>query len=222
VLTLHSLRKTLPGTPPRVLLDGVDLAVAPGEYVAVIGESGAGKSTLLNLVAGLDRPDAGSVHFGAHTVSALDDDAATLWRRVEVGFVFQSFHVLPWLSLVDNVALPLALAGVPARERVARARAQLEAVGLGARAGDSPTRLSGGELQRVAIARALVHRPRLLLADEPTGNLDADNAERIAGLLRDAVKSSGACGLLVTHSAAMAASADRVLRLARDGRLHDA
>ncbi|MDY0057120.1 MAG: ABC transporter ATP-binding protein [Methyloversatilis sp.] len=222
MLTLHSLRKTLPGTPPRVLLDGVDLAVAPGEYVAVIGESGAGKSTLLNLVAGLDRPDAGSVHFGAHTVSALDDDAATLWRRVEVGFVFQSFHVLPWLSLVDNVALPLALAGVPARERVARARAQLEAVGLGARAGDSPTRLSGGELQRVAIARALVHRPRLLLADEPTGNLDADNAERIAGLLRDAVKSSGACGLLVTHSAAMAASADRVLRLARDGRLHDA
>ena len=108
MLTLHSLRKTLPGAPPRLLLDAVDLSVAPGEYVAVIGESGAGKSTLLNLVAGLDRPDAGSVHFGAHAVSALDDDAATLWRRVEVGFVFQSFHVLPWLSLADNVALPLA------------------------------------------------------------------------------------------------------------------
>lgn len=222
MLTLHSLRKTLPGAPPRLLLDAVDLSVAPGEYVAVIGESGAGKSTLLNLVAGLDRPDAGSVHFGAHAVAALDDDAATLWRRVEVGFVFQSFHVLPWLSLADNVALPLALAGVPAHERAARARAQLDAVGLGERAGDSPTRLSGGELQRVAIARALVHRPRLLLADEPTGNLDADNAERIAVLLRDAVKSSKACGLLVTHSTAMAASADRVLRLARDGRLHDA
>jgi putative ABC transport system ATP-binding protein len=222
VLSLTSLDKTLPGTPPRVLLHALDLDIAAGEYIAVIGESGSGKSTLLNVVAGLDRPDSGSVRFDEVEVSALDDDAATLWRRTRVGFVFQAFHVLPWLSLRDNVALPLALAGVGARERHARAVAQLESVGLGARAGDSPTRLSGGELQRVAIARALVHRPRLLLADEPTGNLDADNAERVASLLRDAVKTGGACGLLVTHSATVAASADRVLRLGRDGRLHPA
>jgi len=219
VLTLTSLDKTLPGHPPRVLLNAIDLAVTAGEYVAVIGESGSGKSTLLNVVAGLDRPDTGRVCFDGVEVSALDDDAATLWRRTRVGFVFQAFHVLPWLSLRDNVALPLALAGVGRHERHARAVAQLASVGLGDRAGDSPTQLSGGELQRVAIARALVHRPRLLLADEPTGNLDADNAERVAVLLRDAVKDSGACGLLVTHSMTVAAAADRVLKLGRDGRL---
>ena len=219
MLSLTSLDKTVPGNPPRVLLRALDLAVAAGEYVAVIGESGSGKSTLLNVVAGLDRPDAGHVCFDGVEVSALDDDAATLWRRTRVGFVFQAFHVLPWLSLRDNVALPLALAGVGRRERHARALAQLASVGLGDRAGDSPTQLSGGELQRVAIARALVHRPRLLLADEPTGNLDADNGERVAALLRDAVKGSGACGLLVTHSATVAAGADRVLKLGRDGRL---
>lgn len=218
MLTLHSLRKTLPGTPPRLLLDAVDLTVAPGEYVAVIGESGAGKSTLLNLVAGLDRPDAGSVHFGTHAVSALDDDAATLWRRVEVGFVFQSFHVLPWLSLADNVALPLALAGVPVRERAARARAQLDAVGLGERAGDSPTRLSGGELQRVAIARALVHRPRLLLADEPTGNLDSRTADGVFDLMLTLSRTRGTSFVIVTHDETLAARAQRTLRLV-DGRL---
>lgn len=219
MLTLTSLGKTLPGNPPRVLLHALDLVVAAGEYVAVVGESGSGKSTLLNVVAGLDKPDAGRVCFDGIEVSALDDDAATLWRRTRVGFVFQAFHVLPWLSLRDNVALPLALAGVGRRERHARALAQLTSVGLGDRADDSPTQLSGGELQRVAIARALVHRPRLLLADEPTGNLDADNAARVTALLRDAMKDSGACGLLVTHSAIVAASADRVLKLGRDGHL---
>ncbi|WP_018412714.1 ABC transporter ATP-binding protein [Methyloversatilis thermotolerans] len=222
VLELRALSKTLPGPPLRRLLDSVDLSVAPGEYVAIVGESGAGKSTLLNLVAALDRPDSGSVCFGDDDVSVLDEDAATLWRRREVGFVFQSFHVLPWLDLADNVALPLALAGAARGERQRRAREALRTVALEGRADDSPTRLSGGELQRVAIARALVHRPRLLLADEPTGNLDADNAERIAALLRNAVKTSTACGLIVTHSAAVAATADRVLRLARDGRLHRA
>lgn len=220
MLILESLGKTLPGPPARVLLDAVDLVVEPGEYLAVIGESGAGKSTLLNLVAGLERPDTGQVRFGGRIVSAFDDDAATLWRRAEVGFVFQAFHVLPWLSVRDNVALPLLLSGVPAGERAERALARLEAVGLAGRADDSPGLLSGGELQRVAIARALVHRPRLLLADEPTGNLDAGNARRIAALLRDAVRSAGACGLLVTHSATLAATADRVLRLGADGRLH--
>lgn len=222
MLSLTSLDKTLPGAPPRVLLRALDLEIGAGEYVAVIGESGSGKSTLLNVIAGLDRPDAGSVRFDGIEVSALDDDAATVWRRTRVGFVFQAFHVLPWLSLRDNVALPLALSGMPLRARREQARAQLASVGLADRADDSPTQLSGGELQRVAIARALVHAPRLLLADEPTGNLDADNAERIAGLLRDAVKSGAACGLLVTHSATLAATADRVLRLSRDGRLHPA
>lgn len=222
MLELCALSKTFPGPPPRRLLDAVDLSVAPGEYVAIVGESGAGKSTLLNLVAALDRPDAGCVRFGEAEPSALDEDAATRWRRREVGFVFQAFHVLPWLDLADNVALPLALAGVARGERRRLACGALQSVGLDGRADDSPTRLSGGELQRVAIARALVHRPRLLLADEPTGNLDADNADRIALLLRDAVRGSAACGLLVTHSARVAETADRVLRLGRDGRLHHA
>nr|MCU0951841.1 ABC transporter ATP-binding protein [Burkholderiaceae bacterium] len=184
-----------------------------GEYVAVVGESGAGKSTLLNLVAGLDVPDAGRIAIDGTDIAALDEDARTRLRRARVGFVFQAFHILPHLTVAQNVELPLVLLGVAATERKARAQALLAEVGLGAR-GDSPPReLSGGELQRVAVARALVHRPALVLADEPTGNLDPDTADTVLTLLARTIKSIGACGILVTHSTHAASTADRVLQL---------
>ncbi len=200
------------------LLDGVDLAVAAGEWVAIVGESGSGKSTLLNIVAGLDRPDRGQVRLDATALDYGDDDALALWRRRNVGFVFQSFHLLPYLDVAENVALPLALLGQGAGERERRTRAALESVGLAGFARRRPGSLSGGEMQRVAIARALAHGPRLVLADEPTGNLDEGNAEAVLACLRGAVKSAGASVLMVTHSKVAAAAADRVLRLAA-GRL---
>jgi putative ABC transport system ATP-binding protein len=181
-----------------------------------MGESGVGKSTLLNLIAGLDRADEGSIVFDGRELGSLDDDALTLLRRREMGFVFQAFHVLPHLGVEDNVGLPLDLAGVPRPERDERVGAMLAAVGLGAHAGRFPRELSGGELQRVAIARALVHRPRLLLADEPTGNLDPRTAGQVLHLLRSQVRAQGAGGILITHSRAAAETADRILLL--DGR----
>jgi putative ABC transport system ATP-binding protein len=218
------------GTPPalecrglqkrygtRVVLSGLDFTLAPGEYVAVMGESGVGKSTLLNLVAGLDHADGGELLIDGVAMSGLDDDAATLLRRQKLGFIFQAFHILPHLTLEQNVALPLLLNRMP----LARAGELLAAVGLAGRGADFPRQLSGGELQRVAIARALAHRPRLLLADEPTGNLDPDTAHDVLELLRAEIKSSGASAIMVTHSHAAAASADRVLLLTRDG-LHPA
>ena len=202
----------------RVLLSELSLALRPGEWVAIIGESGSGKSTLLNLVAGLELPDAGRVLVDDTDLTQLSDDARTLLRRRRIGFVFQVFHILPHLTLAQNVALPLVLLGRPEHERDTTVQAMLEAVGLGERAKSLPRELSGGELQRVAIARALVHAPALLLADEPTGNLDPETASSVLALLGDAVRSRGACGLLVTHSPAAAATCDRVLRL-EDGRL---
>jgi putative ABC transport system ATP-binding protein len=200
------------------LLGGVDLEVAAGEWVAIVGESGSGKSTLLNVVAGLDRPDAGEVLLEGKPLDFGDDDALALWRRRHVGFVFQAFHLLPYLSVAENVALPLALLGVAKGERHARALRSLEPVGLAGFGDRRPATLSGGEMQRAAIARALVHRPRLLLADEPTGNLDAANAAGVLDCLAAAVKEAGAAALMVTHSPVAAARADRVLRLAA-GRL---
>jgi putative ABC transport system ATP-binding protein len=217
MLHLTALRKTYADPKPRTVLAGIDLALAAGEYVAIMGESGSGKSTLLNLIAGLDRPDAGRIELDGADLGALDDDALTRLRRSRMGFVFQAFHILPQLNLIQNVALPLVLNGVPPQETAARARAMLAAVGLEDRGASLPRQLSGGELQRVAIARALVHGPRLVLADEPTGNLDADAASQVLTLLRDRVKGAGAAGILVTHSTAAAASADRVLVLSRDG-----
>ena len=192
----------------------VDLAVAAGEFVAVLGESGVGKSTLLNCVAGLDSVDAGSVRIDGVDVLALAEPAQAAFRRTHLGFVFQAFHVLPHLSVGANVGLPLLLQGRPDDARVA---AMLDAVGLGGFAARLPQTLSGGQLQRVAIARALVHRPRLILADEPTGNLDPVTAERVLSLLLEQVKELGAACLLATHSQAAAARADRAVTLTATG-----
>ena len=204
--------------PGPALLDSVDLQVARGQWVAVVGESGSGKSTLLNLIAGLDRPDQGEVRLDAKVLPYDDDDALAMWRRRSVGFVFQAFHLLPYLSVGENVALPLALLEVPPRERFPRVEAALGAVGLSGLGERRPGTLSGGEMQRAAIARALIHAPVLVLADEPTGNLDEANAGAVLECLREAVRRSNACALMVTHSARAASAADRVLRLAA-GRL---
>jgi putative ABC transport system ATP-binding protein len=217
MLILEAVEKRYADPRPRTVLHRVDLAVREGEYVAIMGESGSGKSTLLNLIAGLDRPDGGRIALDGVDYAGLDDDRLTLLRRSRMGFVFQAFHILPHLDLLRNVALPLVLNGVGREETAERARQMLEAVGLGERAASMPRELSGGEMQRVAIARALVHGPRLLLADEPTGNLDADSAAQVLALLRGRLADSGASGILVTHSAAAARTADRVLTLDRDG-----
>ncbi|MHB1372796.1 MAG: ABC transporter ATP-binding protein [Thauera sp.] len=220
MLELRHLSKTLPGTPPRVLFDRLALRVGEGECVAIVGESGVGKSTLLNCIAGLEPIDGGEIQVGPSRIDTLDDDAMARLRRSHFGFVFQAFHILPHLDLLQNVALPLWLLGQPGREAEAAARAMLERVGLGARAGDPPQQLSGGELQRVAIARALVHRPHLVLADEPTGNLDPGRAMDVLDLLLGQIRDGGAAGVRVTQSRTAAARADRVLELRADG-LHD-
>jgi putative ABC transport system ATP-binding protein len=176
MIRLDGLARTFAGPPPRPLFAGLALDVARGEIVAIVGESGSGKSTLLNLIAGLDLPDAGTVVVDGVTLSALDDDARTRFRRERIGFVFQAFHVLPYLPVGANVALPLALNGVRDAATYARVAELLDAVGVGDRAASPPRELSGGELQRVAIARALVHAPAVVLADEPTGNLDPRTA----------------------------------------------
>jgi putative ABC transport system ATP-binding protein len=217
MLTLANVSKHYDGKAPRNVLRGVSLELKAGECVAIMGESGVGKSTLLNLAAGLDRPDAGQILFDGHDLATLSDDDATLQRRRKMGFVFQAFHVLPNLSAAQNIALPLLLNGMHPKDTSVRVSHALLSVGLGGREDALPRELSGGELQRVAIARALVHRPRLVLADEPTGNLDHDTATRILALLRELTHESGAGVLLATHSAAVAASADYVLRLTPEG-----
>jgi putative ABC transport system ATP-binding protein len=201
----------------RAVLSAVSLRVAAGEYVAVVGESGVGKSTLLNIVAGLEQPDAGEVVFEDAALSRLDDDARTLLRRDKFGFVFQAFHVLPHLTVQQNVGLPLLLRGFAPAQIQHQARQCIASVGMAGREDSLPRELSGGELQRVAIARALVGDPRLVLADEPTGNLDQENARQVLALLHDQVKARGAAGILVTHSEAAAATCDRRYRLTGEG-----
>jgi putative ABC transport system ATP-binding protein len=213
-LECRRLRKTYGSG--RIVLEALDFTLRAGEFVAIMGDSGVGKSTLLNLIAGLDHADSGDVLIDGASIATLSDDAATRLRRQKLGFVFQAFHVLPHLTLAQNVAVPLLLNGM----NPAPAAAMLAAVGLDGRDTDLPRQLSGGELQRVAIARALVHRPRLILADEPTGNLDPQTAHEVLGLLRAETQSNGAATVMVTHSEAAAGFADRVLIL-RDGALHD-
>ena len=210
MLELSRLTKAYGG---RAVLSSLSHRFEPGRFVAIMGESGVGKSTLLNLIAGLDAPDSGEVLVDGQRMSALDDDAATGLRRTRMGFIFQAFHVLPHLTLQQNVALPLLLN----RTGTGRAEAMLAAVGLAGRGADFPRQLSGGELQRVAIARALVHQPALLLADEPTGNLDPETAGGILRLLRTEIKATGAGAIMVTHSHAAADMADEVLLLTREG-----
>ena len=215
MLELNQLSKSYASGHP--VLSNLSLTFKAGEFVAIMGESGVGKSTLLNLIAGLDTPDLGAnpapIRVDGIAMSGLDDDAATRLRRTRMGFIFQAFHVLPHLTLRQNVALPLLLNGMPTH----RANEMLEAVGLGGRGGDFPHQLSGGEMQRVAIARALVHRPALVLADEPTGNLDPETAHAILTLLRSEIKATGACAIMVTHSPAAADMCDKTLILTRSG-----
>jgi len=217
MLIIRELCKSYGGARPRELLRRLSLELGRGEYVAIRGESGVGKSTLLNLVAGLDRPDSGSIMLDGTDVTALDDTARTLMRRRQIGFVFQAFHLLPHLTVAQNVALPLALNGIGGVAAAERVEAMLEAIKLASAASTYPRELSGGEMQRVAIARALVHRPLLLLADEPTGNLDPDTAMQVLSLFRERIKSEGGTGILVTHSERAAATADRVLALTVNG-----
>ena len=210
-LRVERLAKHYGDTP---VFTGVDFTVAPGEFVAIVGDSGVGKSTLLNCLAGLDHWDAGRITHGSTDLGPLDDTARALWRRAHVGFVFQAFHVLPHLDVAQNVALPLMLLD---QNDAARVQHMLAAVGLDGLGERLPQQLSGGQLQRVAIARALVHRPALLLADEPTGNLDPTTAARVMDLLLAQTREHGASLVLVTHSDAAAARADRVLRLTASG-----
>ncbi|NVM77395.1 putative ABC transport system ATP-binding protein [Duganella sp. SG902] len=214
MLELRNLSKSYGGRP---VLDQLSWTFKAGEFVAIMGDSGVGKSTLLNLIAGLDTPDAAPgaspIVVDGIPMSGLDDDAATKLRRSRMGFIFQAFHVLPHLTLLQNVALPLLLNGLS----TTRAAEMLEAVGLGGREHDFPHQISGGQMQRVAIARALVHRPALVLADEPTGNLDPDTAEAILNLLQREIKATGACAIMVTHSQLAAKKTDKVLHLSRNG-----
>ena len=211
MLQLHQLSKAFGDTP---VFRNVSLDLKRGEFVALVGESGVGKSTLLNCIAGLEAPDSGTLRVDGQDLRTLDEDARARLRRARLGFVFQAFHVLPHLSVAENVSLPLLLLGRPDRARV---QAVLDAVGLGELGARMPAQLSGGQLQRVAIARAVVHAPALILADEPTGNLDPATAERVLAVMAAQVHDTGAACLLVTHSEAAARRAQRVLRLTPAG-----
>jgi putative ABC transport system ATP-binding protein len=217
MLVLRGVSRSFGGARERRVLNGVNFELARGEYVAITGESGSGKSTLLNLIAGLDVADSGSVEFAGHDLATLTDDERTVLRRSKMGFVFQAFHLLPHLTVAANVSLPLALNGDAGVTGQARVQELLAAMNLGDRAHSYPRELSGGEMQRVGVARALVHRPALVLADEPTGNLDAQAAHRVLDMLRTQLSKDGSSGILVTHSAQAAATTQRIYCLSDAG-----
>ena len=217
MLRVVEISKAFGGANRRAVLNAVNLDVSAGEYIAVMGESGVGKSTMLNIIAGLEAPDTGEVMLDGVNLVRLPDDELTRLRREQMGCVFQAFHVLPYLSVAQNVELPLALLRTDVASMRDRVSEMLNAVGLGSRGDSMPRELSGGELQRVAIARALVHRPKVVLADEPTGNLDPDTAGQILSLLKSQIKENGAAGILVTHSPDAAQTADRTLKLTSAG-----
>jgi putative ABC transport system ATP-binding protein len=219
VLILDSVSRSFgAGIRRRSVLDRVSVSIPAASETAIIGRSGCGKSTLLNLISGIDRPDSGRVIFDGVDLAALAEPARTVFRRRNVGFVYQFFNLLPTLNVEENVRLVLSLDGVPAAQARRRSQAILERLGLGERLQSPVDVLSGGEQQRVALARALVHEPALLLADEPTGNLDETTAAQLAPLLRELARERGATGVLVTHDRQLAAEADRRLTL-RDGQL---
>jgi putative ABC transport system ATP-binding protein len=221
VLETRDLRRRYRrGDTEVTALDGISLTLEAGTFVAVVGPSGCGKSTLLHLCGAMDRPSAGEVRLDGRSLAALDDDALTRMRRERIGFVFQFFNLLPTLTVAENIGLPLLLAGREPSASMARAGEWAERVGISHRLDHAPSQLSGGEAQRAAIARAVVHEPALLLADEPTGNLDSENGQRILDLLEDVSRRSGAALLLATHDAAVAAAADRKVAM-RDGRIVD-
>ena len=219
VAGLHKAYRTAAGDLP--VLSDLELTVSPGEMVAIIGASGVGKSTLLHVLGGLDGFDAGSVRIGDADIGRLDDEARVRFRNRRVGFVFQFHHLLPEFTALENVEMPLRIAGADASGREAQARALLDRVGLTARALHRPGTLSGGEQQRVAVARALVARPSLLLADEPTGNLDEHTAEELHALLKEMHREHGLTSIIATHNSALASACDRVFRL-EGGRLRPA
>lgn len=221
MLIIDNLTKRFDAIGDLPLFQGVCLRLEPGQSVAIMGESGVGKSTLLNCIAGLEPIDGGRIHLGDRDLSNLAEDDFAFLRRQAFGFVFQAFHLLPHLSLAQNVALPLWLLDQDEASADRCARALLERVGLGHRADDWPRHLSGGEMQRVAIARALVHQPRLVLCDEPTGNLDPSRALGVMELLFEGIRTAGAMGILVTHSRSAAGYADRVLRLTAGGLIEE-
>lgn len=206
-------RSFVEGSVKHQVLDDLDAAFRRGESVALRGRSGSGKSTLLNLISGIDTPDSGSIEIDGQDVTAMSERDRTLYRREHIGFVYQAFNLVPTLSVADNVRLVLELNGVEPGDATQRIDVLLDAVGLADRANGFPDVLSGGEQQRVAIARALAHRPTLILADEPTGNLDDDTADRILQLLDRLVRQQGGTMLIATHSAAVAAFCDRVIEL---------
>jgi putative ABC transport system ATP-binding protein len=215
---LHVSKSYREGDSERAVLSDVSVAIAPGEIAVLVGRSGSGKSTLLNLIAGIDRPTSGRVVVDGTDLTALDEDARTRFRRRRIGFVFQFFNLIPLLTVEENLLLPLDLNGMADAAGVARARGLLERVGLGDRGASLPDRLSGGEQQRVAIARALVHDPALILADEPTGTLDAEMAAAVLALLDGLAREAGKTVVMVTHSREVVGVADRIFAVQR-GRL---
>lgn len=220
MLSLRHLSKSYGGLSRRVVLENINLELSAGQYIAIMGESGVGKSTLLNLIAGLDTPDGGYIVIDGVDTSTLNDAQRTLLRRKSMGFAFQAFHLLPHLTVAQNLALPLALNSILVRDRARRVAEMLEVIHLADRATAYPRELSGGQMQRVAVARALIHSPRLVLADEPTGNLDQDSAAQVLSLLARQVSAQACAAILVTHSPVAAASADKIYVLDGTG-LHE-